>query len=323
MAVTIIGNTPTIFRIITGMHSFDNAFANSNKDIGFPMGTVVEVAGPTGIGKSTTVYSLAGMIGAELNRNIALLDLEGFDQAFLVDVLESNGFGGTLLSITEDDDEKAMDKLVAAVKKDYAVGILDSVGAISPIAEAEGSLGESNMGRRGRLLAQFSRKTMKVFRDNKEPKVFFVINHLHPIIGGRGMSTPGGETIKYLSSVRMRLKQKEMLPDGSYVIEGKITKNRFGYRDRLFYLFVLAGKGVHKGLTCMWDGILTGVVSRKTVIKIGDVSYGSLKSIVAKAQEGEVDFFDPFYSLLEDKEVVYADTESNKESDKTSTDIDD
>ena len=87
-------------------------------------------------------------------------------------------------------------------------------------------------------------------------------------------------------------------PDGSYVIEGKVVKNRWGLRLLPFLLFVLSGKGVHKGMTTMFDCIEEGLATSKNVVKIGDKSYGRLKPIIDKAQEGDEEFFQPFYDLL-------------------------
>ena len=302
------------------MPSFDNAFANRLGETGFPLGiTMVEVSGLTGVGKTTFVLGMSGLLATKRENNVALLDLEGFDPTTMISILESMGFDGKLYVAEDDDDETAMDNLLGALrdkKNNYGVGILDSIGAISPISEAEGDLGDANMGRRAKLVAQFSRKALKILRDSKnDPKVIFCINHLHPIIGGRGFVTPGGETSKYLFAIRIRLKRKEEFPDGSYVLEGKVVKNRYGYKDRVFHVFILAGKSIHKGLTCMYDGILSGLVERKKVIKIGENSFGSMKSIVAKAQEGDEDFFIPFINLLNDTQPITSEETEDEDMD--------
>src|SRR3990172_6359262 len=94
--IKITGNIPKIQRLITDMWSFDRAFENQRGDKGFPLGTNMEIFGPHSSGKSTTTYGLAGMIGKYLNCDIALLDLEGFDPTFLLDVLENVKFDGEL-----------------------------------------------------------------------------------------------------------------------------------------------------------------------------------------------------------------------------------
>lgn len=306
MSINIIGDAPSISRLETGLYSFDRAFENRKGEIGLPLGKGIEVYGATHTGKSTIVYGLAGFIASSQERHIALADLEGFDPDFLTVVLENAGFSGDVRYIQKDDDETALDEmLVYLSKKEYGVGILDSVGAISPISEQKSSIGEANMGRRAFILAQFTRKCLKLLRKNEAPTIFLV-NHEYPRIGGMGSDTPGGEVKKYLASMRIKVRRVwfkgkyEEYPDGSYVIEGTVVKNRWGYKDRKFYLFVLAGKGIHKGLTAMYDGMKLGLVGRKRVVSIGDQSFGYLKDVVSQAQAGNDEFFSPFVKILEE-----------------------
>jgi hypothetical protein len=123
--------------------------------------------------------------------------------------------------------------------------------------------------------------------------------------------------------VRILLKRQEDFPDGSYVLEGKVVKNRWGYRDRIFYIFMLAGKGIHKGLTAMYDGIILGKVERKKSIKIGETNMGFLKNIIEKAQEGNEEYFQPFYDVLKGDEDVtgYKDIGGETMGDSNSEDM--
>ena len=309
MSINILGDAPEIRRLQTGLWSFDRAFENRKGDIGFPLGKGTEIYGPTHCGKSTIAYGLSGIVAASQKKNIALADLEGFDPEFLVTVLENAEFSGDVQYIQKSTDEAVLDELVVFLrKKDYGVGILDSIGAISPIAEQEGAIGEANMGMRAKRMAQFSRKAVRVMKAREEfsqdaPNVF-AINHAYPRIGGMGVETPGGKVKEFLFSIRISVKRKywkgkyEEYPDGSYIIEGKVIKNRWGLKDRVFWLFVLSGKGIHKGLTAMFDGMMLDIVDRKKTIKIGDKSFGYMKNIVEEAQAGNDEFFEPFFEVL-------------------------
>lgn len=305
----IIGTTSHVQRICTGLYSFDRAFVNQKGDIGFPIGKGVEIYGSTHCGKSTITYGFAGMIARILKKDIALADFEGFDPDFLTTVLQSTGFDGKIYCIQENDDETALDLLLATLRKpEYCVGIVDSIGAISPVSEAEGDLGESNMGRRAFLMAQFTRKALKILRT--ETKTIFMINHAYPRIGGRGMDTPGGEVKKYLTSMRISVKRRylknkyEEFPDGSYIIEGEVIKNRWGLKDKCFHLFVLAGYGIHVGLTAMYDLIDLGLVERGRSMKMDGVSFGTLKDVIMKAHDGNEKFFIPFIEKLSNQTIT-------------------
>lgn len=265
------------------------------------------------------------MVAKAVGKDIALADFEGFDPKFLQTVLATAGFDGNIYCIQEEEDEEAMDMLLSKLKdKKYGVGIVDSIGAISPVSEAEGDLGEANMGRRAFLMAQFTRKALKIMR-SEDSKTIFMINHAYPRIGGRGMDTPGGEVKKYLSSIRISVKRKylknkyEEYPDGSYIIEGTVVKNRWGLKDKVFNLFVLSGKGIHIGLTSMYDAISLGLAEKGRTIKIGDSSFGTMKEIVRQAHEGNDDLFIPFQDILSS---IYQIGISEEVEDDTTTDED-
>lgn len=306
-----------------GLWSFDKAFMGYEGELGFPADGIVEISGNTNCGKSTLMYSLAGMFSARMKTNIAMVDVEGFNPKYTSMILSSTGFTGNVISCNGQTDEQSLDNLVEAMFENCNIGILDSIGAISPISEQSGDLGEANMGRRAKLLAQLSRKTVHMMNSCKEPKIIMMSNHLNPIIGGRGAIAPGGVTKDYLSSVRIRVKRKEEFPDGSYVIEGKVGKNRYGYCGRIFHLFVLVGYGVHQGLTSMYEGMLAGVVTRKSFVKIGEENFGRLKDIITiKSREADQSFFQPFSDALKGiSDAGNQDTdETNSEANEPSED---
>ena len=304
MSVKIIGNYPEIKRITTGLKTFDSAFENLRGETGFPIGTMTEIFGPTGCGKSTLTFGLSGILASKIDTNIGVADFEGFDPNFMATILENSGFNGSVHYLQDKLDEKVLDSLIEHLSEDCSIGIVDSIGAISPIAEREGDLGEANMGRRAKLMAQFSRKILNEVREDRNRSIF-MINHVHQLIGStvKGYTTPGGETVKYLTAVRLRVKRKEEFPDQSYVIEGAVTKNRFGYRDRKFYIFMLAGTGIHIGLSAMYDCFILEKAERGKVVKMDGQSYGYLKDLVKAGHEKRNEVFQPFIDKLAGVEV--------------------
>jgi len=309
--IEIIGDAPKVERLITGLYSFDRAFVNRKNEIGFPLGKGLELYGVTHIGKSTIVYSLAGIVAKHLGGNIALADLESFDPDFLSDVLSLSGFTGTVRYINENDDkemlgdERTLKTLVSILReKDYSVGILDSIGAISPISEQQGDIGDANWGRRGQIMAQFSRKCLKVQRDNPGKKSIFAVNHYYPRMSGYGYLTPGGEVKNYIFSMQVHIQrvkiiksQENTFADGSYIIKGTVKKNRWGLKDKEFYLFILSGRGIHLGLTAVYDCLKLGLATRRKDIKMDDESYGTLKTMITKEWDNQ-EFFQPFIDKL-------------------------
>jgi len=303
--IEIITDVDPIPRVETGFYSFDRAFTGANdEDIGMPYGTGYEIFGQTGVGKSTFCYSISGLLSKLIdNDTIGIGDLEGFSRDYLRIVLQHSGFEGKVKIIRKAKDEEMLEALLDVLtEQENTVGILDSIGAISPISEKDSEIGSANMGKRAYILAQFVRKLLPYTREFNT--TLFGINHWYPRIGSYGWATPGGEVKKYIMTIRILLKQKEQFDDGSYVLEGQVYKNRWGKSDKKFHLFSLAGKGLHKGMTAIIDGANVNKcpITRSTTVKIGDESYGYLSNIIKEAQDGNDEFFEPFLEAIHGKE---------------------
>lgn len=310
LGVSLRGHVKPVQRWMSGLYSLDNAFENDKGELGFPIGRIIEWFGPSGHGKTTSVFSLSGRIATHCGGDIAFVDLEDSDPELLARILAYSGFSGQVNFILTEKDETTMDELRSSLHDNsayYSVGILDAVGAISPQSEKDGDLGDANMGRRGRIMAQFSRGSLFTTRSALEetPKTIFLINHEYPKIGGMGKIQPGGEVKGFSSSLRIHIqrlyrnKKWMKFPDGSYVLHGKVIKNKVGYGDREFYLGILAGKGIHTGFTAVWDAIMLGKVELKNgITKIGSDSFGRMSKIIEKAKDNDEEFFQPFYDVL-------------------------
>src|SRR3990167_1340955 len=200
LSIRITGRDAKTPRLITGWHSFDRAFKSRSGDIGLPIRTICELSGKKGVGKSTLALSVAGRAANYLNTNIVLIDVEEhFDKKYAPDVLNLSGFVGELYNVEGKSDSDMLSKALDYLKKEeYGVGILDSVGAVSPISEEEGNLEDVNWGRRAKLMSTFSKLIVKKFREKSNPSILFATNHLHPNMGTLGDSTSGGETLRYL-----------------------------------------------------------------------------------------------------------------------------
>lgn len=296
----IIGDQITLHRVTTGFWSLDRAFMNLKGKVGFPVRGICELYGPTGAGKSTTAYCLSARIAKELGSNISLADLEMYDPEFLVDLLDNVGFGGKLHLVDGPTDEKLLDALIDDLRsEDYCVGILDSLGAISPIADVEGNTGDANMGRRARIAAQLARRVTHAIRGKSIPSVLFITNHQLKQMGGKfsqGNTTSGGDVKKYLATVRLSIRILKTYDDGSTLITGKVDKNRFGYSKRSFYLFNKAGWGIHPGLTAVMDCVFAGLAEQERTVKLGGKSFGYFSTIAEKADDNEM--FQPFMAAL-------------------------
>lgn len=318
--IKIIGDYPDIQREITGFHSLDVALSNAN-NLGIPR-TIYDISGYSGVGKSTFVLSLAGMIASASKKNIAISPIEELDKTLMTSVLEMQGFDQEVHILLDSNDEKTLDALREDItKEDTAVGILDSVGAISPIAELEAdSIADVNMGRRAQLMAKLSRHILHIQRFRKSPLSFFMISHLHAVIGGRGSITSGGVVKRYLSKVCIRLNRKETFEcDGSYILEGTVEKLSYGQSGRKFRVFCLAGKGLHPGLSALSDCEFYKFAKRateKAPITMGKEKYPKYSTLIAEAQAGNNEVFKPFIKELKNASVIESDEEEQEEKEE-------
>lgn len=329
---------PNAKRIITGWHSFDRAWTNQKGEIGVPT-YAMELYGYPGCGKSTFAYSLAGLVAKTLDGNVALADIEGTDSNTVLDVLNQIGFENGLywcgadskkkkrkVSDDPDDDEveedavdeMMLDDLISALsnpEKNIQATIFDSVGSISPVQELNNPSTSMNMGRRAQLMAKHTRKLMHVIRTN--PRLCIYINHQHQNLGTPGSHTTGGVTLKYLNAMHIFLQRDQRFPKDkdvsiAFTLKGTITKDKFGYDGRTFYVFALNGLGVHHGLTAMYDCFRMKLIEtsgRKMKVKETGEILSSVNDLVKFALEGQKEPFQVFYNLLKGQTETVDDSE--------------
>jgi len=297
--VTFFGEEKKTHRLITPWNTFNWAFENRKGEIGFPVRAICEISGKEGTGKSTSAFCLASYIANEVeNGEIGFADIEDhFDTEFTRTLLENAKFAGNFRIVPGETDGDKTDGLIEMMKNELMpVGILDSVGAISPISEMEGAAEDANWGRRAKLVNAFMRRLIHTFQFKETPSILLYTNHVHPRMDGFGFVTPGGVSKQFLTTVQMRLSKKEKLDDGSFLIGGKVIKNTFGYEQNVFYIFNLAGWGIHPGLTAVYDCIMLGLAEKKKTVKIGDKSYGYIKNMIKTPDDDEL--FAPFVEAL-------------------------
>ena len=297
MSITFTGANPIpLIRAVTGYHSLDIAFGDRRGNVGLPLRSILEIYGPTGAGKSTLAWTLAARVASK----ISLADLENFDPEYLKILLESAGFSeknGEVILRRNETDEKLLDEFEKDIlDESIQAAILDSVGAISPIAEFESTMSEQDVGRRAKLLGKFSRRVTHHLRMKKTDSIVMYVNHVLSVIGGRGSVTSGGDVSKYLASIRCRISKQDVSEDNSFIIEGKIEKNRYGLANARFQVFYLSGRGIHEGLTAANDCIYLEKASLDRTVKMDGKSYGFWKRLVEQADDPEV--FQPFINKL-------------------------
>jgi RecA/RadA recombinase len=321
MTITFVGNEiPDTERIITGFHSLDKALGNQLKGtLGFPIKTMVEIYGPSGIGKTTYMLSFGGLLAAELGGKIAFADFEGQSKDTVTNSLEMNGFSGELDMLRNSKTTshyQILDNMIEEFRTpECNVALVDSIGAFMPPGEEEGSVVDANMGQRPRIIGNWTRKMIDILAKPNKRATCMYVSHQHSNIGFIGKHTSGGETKAFLNAIQIELKKKDNYETG-WLLEGKISKARHGQVGNYFHVFCVGGQGIHKGLSAVFDCVSAGLATiDRNVVRLDgyDSSFGKVARMIETHKDESQ--FAPFINALMAKEV-----ENNEEINQESLD---
>jgi recombination protein RecA len=253
--------------------------------------------GPESSGKTT----LALHVAAEAQRGggvAAFIDVEhALDPAW---ARRCGVNTETLLVSQPDSGEQAMEITEMLVRSNAVdVVVVDSVAALIPRAELEGEMGDAHVALQARLMSQALRKLTAAI--SKSRCILAFINQIRMKIGvmyGNPETTPGGNALKFYSSVRLDIRRTAQIKEGENIVgnhvRAKVVKNKVAAPFRTAEFDIMFDSGISK------EGDLIELATQKGVVtKTGPwLNYGSVR--LGQGRENAKQFLKDNVEVYED-----------------------
>jgi recombination protein RecA len=275
---------------------------------GYPKGRIVEIYGPESSGKTTlAIHAIAECQKA--GGICAIIDAEhAFDKFYA----EALGVDTENLLISQPDNgEQGLeiaDNLIRSGAIDLIV--IDSVAALTPRAEIEGEMGDSNVGVQARLMSKALRKLTATI--SKTGCCCIFINQLREKIGvmfGNPETTTGGNALKFYASVRIDIRRSQQIKDGENVIGNrtkvKIVKNKVAPPFRTAEFDIIYGHGISRIGELIDMGVDMNVVKKSgSWFSYNDTKLGQGRDAVKQLLEDNPDLMEEIEAKV--KEAIAA-----------------
>jgi len=240
---------------------------------GLPRGRIIEIFGPESQGKTTmALHAIAET--QKKGGKAAFIDVEhSLDPRYA----ESIGVDVDELYVSQPDTaEMALDIIQTLVlSKGFTTIVLDSIAALVPKAELEGSIEKMQVALQARLMSKHLRKITGAASKSNTCLIF--INQIREKVGimwGNPEDTPGGKALKFYSSIRIDVRKRKQIKgtlDGMDIVTAilcqvKVVKNKLAPPFRFAQVQIDFGTGINREKDLIIAGIKAKFIKKNGAI---------------------------------------------------------